>query len=328
MSDRWRSTRSVEPSSLTSTSQRANGWAQLDTARLVLASIVAIAHANYIFLTPLGYVTIFPALRSLSYYAVLAFFVVSGMVIGRSLLIRRDGFLRYIQRRFWRIYPPLIATLLFMMLLSSMLDSLGVEKQVAVGAAPLEGGFDLDPRRVLLCLLTFGFRGWLASDANVALWSLAIEMRCYVAIGAATQILLGKTNAIRIASAIFAFWILREIARDPRLIEFAPCYFCFLSGFCLCLICKRLPSILPVVPTDISYSLYIVHFPIMMTTYLVFVQGAAGSTSKSVLLFLATIVGSILVSILSANTIEKIRPRSIDVNRYFQMWLQQFESRS
>ena len=39
------------------------GWAQLDTVRLVLSSIVVISHANYVFITPLGHVALFPFIQ-------------------------------------------------------------------------------------------------------------------------------------------------------------------------------------------------------------------------------------------------------------------------
>jgi peptidoglycan/LPS O-acetylase OafA/YrhL len=308
-------------------SLKANGWGQLDTLRLLLALVVAVAHANYIFFTPLGYVTYFPALLSLSYYAVLSFFIISGMVIGRSLFLRRDGFFAYIQRRFWRIYPPLVAVFLLMLLLNAILDRLGVVKQVAVGANPLEGGFDFDLQRAAICLLTFGFRGWLASGANGALWSLAIEMRCYVAVGVVTQVFLGKTRVASIGSALLAVLILREIVRDPRFLEFLPCYLCFTAGVGLSLFFERLPNIVPTVPIDVSYSLYIVHFPIMMAAFLIFYQGGSNSTFKSVVFFLVTIFASILISIVSANTIEKIRPKSIKPTRYFQMLLRLYGAR-
>jgi peptidoglycan/LPS O-acetylase OafA/YrhL len=301
----------LSPGQLSRAKSRANGWGQLDTLRLILALVVAIAHANYIFFTPLGYVTYFAALRSLSYYAVLSFFVISGMVIGRSLLTRRDGFLAYIQRRIWRIYPPLVAIFLFMVLLDVTLDWLSIAKQVPVDSTPLEGGFDFDLRRAAICLLTFGFRGWLASGANGSLWSLAIEMRCYIAIGIIAQIFLGKTIMLRMGSALLAVLILREIVEDGRFLEFAPCYLCFVFGAGLSIIFDRLPTVLPTVPVDISYSLYIVHFPIMMAVFLSFHQEAPNSIFKSVLFFFATILASIVVSIVSANTIEKIRPKSV-----------------
>jgi peptidoglycan/LPS O-acetylase OafA/YrhL len=285
---------------------------------------VALAHANYIFFTPLGYVTYFPAMRSLSYYAVLAFFIISGMVIGRSLFMKRDGFLAYIQRRFWRIYPPLVAVFLFMLLLDAILNGMDIAKHVSPASAPLEGGFDFELRRAMVCLLTFGFRGWLASDANVALWSLAIEMRCYVAVGIAVQIFLGKTTVVRVASALLTGLVLRDIIRDPRFIEFIPCYLCFLSGVVASRFMTELPSLLPVVPTDISYSLYIVHFPIMMTTFLIFNRDGSNSLVKSIVFFFATFLAAITVSLMSAKTVERIRPKPIGLPPQFQMLFRRY----
>jgi hypothetical protein len=82
--------RQVAPSDITSIGT--SGWKQLDTARLLLSLIVVVAHANYVFITPLGYTAMFPITEWMAKYAVLAFFVLSGLVIGRSLALRRDGF--------------------------------------------------------------------------------------------------------------------------------------------------------------------------------------------------------------------------------------------
>jgi peptidoglycan/LPS O-acetylase OafA/YrhL len=76
-----------------------SGWKQLDTARLLLSLIVVVAHANYVFMTPLGYTAAFPIMEWMARYAVLAFLVLSGLVIGRSLALRRDGFVPFMIRR-------------------------------------------------------------------------------------------------------------------------------------------------------------------------------------------------------------------------------------
>ena len=89
---------------------RPSGWAQLDTVRLVLSSVVVISHANYVFITPLGYVALYPFIQWCAWLAVLAFFVLSGLVIGRALN-RSATVFAFMVRRVGRIYPPLITKL-------------------------------------------------------------------------------------------------------------------------------------------------------------------------------------------------------------------------
>ena len=57
----------------------------------------------------------------------------------------------------------------------------------------MENSFSYDLQRVAYVLATFGFRGWLSSEANAALWSLVIEMRCYVVAGLLAQIAFART---------------------------------------------------------------------------------------------------------------------------------------
>jgi peptidoglycan/LPS O-acetylase OafA/YrhL len=96
---------------------RDSDWAQLNTARFILAYLVVFAHAIQIFLTstraiPVRYSEI---AGTVAWDAVLCFFVISGLVIGRSLIQRSKRspdnlFIEFFVRRVARIYPPLLAS--------------------------------------------------------------------------------------------------------------------------------------------------------------------------------------------------------------------------
>src|ERR1700720_2535241 len=91
---------------------KTSGWDQLDTMRLILASIVAVGHAIEVFAIPFGLLPSLDVFAWASEFAVLAFFAISGLVIGRSLTSSsKKGdwlFLSFMKRRVRRIYPPLL----------------------------------------------------------------------------------------------------------------------------------------------------------------------------------------------------------------------------
>jgi peptidoglycan/LPS O-acetylase OafA/YrhL len=143
--------------------RKPSGWAQLDTVRLVLSSVVVISHANYVFITPLGYVALFPFIQWCAWLAVLAFFILSGLVIGRALNRKRDGFFAFMVRRVGRIYPPLIASFVLVIALDVWLRFADISTHAPSNAGLMVHGFSYDLKRALACLATLGFRGRLDS---------------------------------------------------------------------------------------------------------------------------------------------------------------------
>jgi peptidoglycan/LPS O-acetylase OafA/YrhL len=286
-----------------------SGWRQLDTLRLVLSLIVVIAHANYVFITPLGYVVAFPVTEWLARFAVLAFFVLSGLVIGKSLAQRRDGFAAFMIRRVGRIYPPLIASFVLVLAIDHALRLAGIPTRALPNAGPMTSSFVYDLHSVALCLATFGFRGWLSSGANGALWSLVIEMRCYVIAGLLAQIVFARSWPARsacTAALAVAIGLLAAEHFDPII---ALSYAAFLFGLLLSLAVKRIPPFLPTVRADISYSLYIVHQPVMLGFYFAFYQPAFPSLDRALALGAIAIATALLLSLLSARFIEPFRGR-------------------
>ncbi len=251
-----------------STSIGKSGWKQLDTARLLLALTVVVSHANYVFITPLGYTAAFPVTEWMARYAVLGFFVLSGLVIGRSLAVRRDGLVPFMISAWDEFIRRCSA-------FSS--SSRSIERCISPifrprRAGPMVNSFSYDLQRVALCLATFGFRGWLSSEANAPLRSLVIEMRCYVVAGLLAQAAfartwLGKATCL-VALAYVLFLLADERPDSVIMISYAA----FVFGLLLSLVVRRIPQMIPAVHTDISYSLHIFHSPIMLGLYFAFYQ--------------------------------------------------------
>ena len=290
----------------------ASGWKQLDTARLILSSIVVASHVFYFFLTPLGYVTFAPVMEWMARYAVLCFFVLSGLVIGRTLDVRHDGFVPFMIRRVGRIYPPLIASVVLVMAIDNVLRTCGVPAQGLANAGPMINSFSYDLRAIALSLATFGFGGWLSSEANAALWSLVIEMRCYVVAGLLAQIVRSSTPAGKAIAAIALFGAIGILATDRLLSPlFALCYVTFAFGLLLSRVVKRIPRLLPEIHVDISYSLYIIHQPIMLGLVLACYQPSFPSVEVAMALAFAATSAAAALAWLSARWIEPFRLQAV-----------------
>ena len=289
-----------------------SGWWQLDTARLILAAVVVASHAYYFFLTPLGYVAFASVAEWMARYAVLCFFVISGLVIGRSLRLRHDGFVPFMIRRVGRIYPPLIASIVLVVAIAYALRLAGVPTGPLADAGAMVNSFSYDLGQSALSLATFGFRGRLASGANVALWSLVIEMRCYVVAGLLAQLVQSRTPAGKAVSAIALVGALAMLAADPALDSvIAICYAAFAFGLALSLAVKRIPRLLPEVRLDISYSLYIFHRPVMLGLVLASYQPFFPSPAGAIALGFAASGVAVALAWCSARWIEPFRLRPL-----------------
>jgi peptidoglycan/LPS O-acetylase OafA/YrhL len=299
------------------------GWEQLDTARLGLSLIVAIAHAHYVFITPLDKMES-PLMMWAARYAVLCFFILSGLVIGRSFSRRRDTFFPFMIRRVARIYPPLLMSILLVVALDQALHWADIPTRALANAGPMTNSFSYDLHSVALNLATFGFRGWLSSEANPALWSLVLEMRCYVVVGLVAQSVFAKTPRGRAIGVAALCYVLSLIALDARLDGlFALCYAAFAFGFLLSRVVTRIPRVVPAVAVDISYSLYVFHVPIMLATCFAFYQPSFPSLSGALFLCCAAFSVALGLSLLSAQFIEAFRGQAL-VESCRTIWLTGF----
>jgi peptidoglycan/LPS O-acetylase OafA/YrhL len=286
----------------------ASGWRQLDTARLILAAVVVASHAYYFFIIPLGYVALAAVAEWMARYAVLCFFVISGLVIGRTLRMRRDGFVPFMIRRVGRIYPPLIASVVLVVAIAHALRWAGVPAGPLANGGAMVNTFSYDLGSSVLSLATFGFRGRLASGANVALWSLVIEMRCYMVAGLLAQLVLARTPAGKAVSAGALLGALVMLAVDPTLDSvIAICYAAFAFGLVLSPVVERIPRLLPEARVDISYSLYIFHQPVMLGLALACYQPLFPSLGSAIALGFVASGVAVALAWASARWIEPFR---------------------
>jgi len=155
--------------------------------------------------------------------------------------------------------------------------------------------------------LTFGFRGGLTGSSNGPLWSLALEMQAYVVVGLLAQAFYSRTTRIRIACVIGVAIAIRARGTDtPNQVSLI-CFGLFALGVSLNALKPTFPKILPVIPVDFSYSLYILHFPIMLFIFFLTSQGDIPPIAKSYVLMTVSLIIATSVSVLSGFFIERIR---------------------
>jgi peptidoglycan/LPS O-acetylase OafA/YrhL len=261
---------------------RPGDWAQLNTARLVLAYIVVLGHAVQIFLASTQSVpqSIMEVAGTAAWDAVLCFFVISGLVIGRSLIQKSQQstdwlFIEFFVRRVARIYPPLLISILCTLVLVVVVKSIGLSEYRGFATNPARNSFVYDLQGVWIAVLTFGFRGGLTGIANGPLWSLALEMRLYVILGLAAQALFGRSAPVRVGAAVLGGYAIKLCIVDIT-IDYVICYAMFIVGVML----NFLPwkgrkfAALPTMDVEFSYSLYILHFPIFLFIFFVGMSGA------------------------------------------------------
>ena len=280
-------------------------WKQLNAARLILACVVAVSHAFHIFLVPLGYHSAHPALQIMGKVAVFLFFVLSGFVIGRSLQLRRDGLLRFLARRSLRIFPPLVASLVLVLLLGAALDMMQIDRSARPQAGVMAHAFEYRLQSFFGALMTFGLRGQLASPANASLWSLTLELQCYLAIGLVAQLFISASAMLRVATLLALALVLARMSDGMR--DCWPYYAAFAAGAVMSLWIRRLPRLLPSLDLDFSYSLFIMHFPVMLAFFFLFYTPTFPGTPAAILIAVLASAASFAVALASARWIESLR---------------------
>lgn len=164
---------------------------QLDSIRGLSALIVLIAHANQVFIAPIS-MQFYGISGLFAQAAVMIFFVLSGFLIGKSLTrnINKNGslnFNEYIIDRFNRIYPPLIFSILLVLVLYFLSHVFFISKSNLFffdeNLNLARSGFILDFNSTLSSLfLLNGFFGETISS-NPPLWSLSYEVWYYIIAG-------------------------------------------------------------------------------------------------------------------------------------------------
>ena len=129
-------------------------------------------------------------------------------------------------------------------------------------------------------------------------------MQAYVVAGLVAQAISARSKWIRAASVIAVPVMLRARgAQLPDLYHFA-CFGCFAFGIAMSFFPIRFPRLVPVVSIDFSYSLYILHFPIILFIFFICCQGEAPSNSRLIWLMAISLSASVLISIGSAMVFE------------------------
>ncbi|GHA94044.1 acyltransferase [Algimonas arctica] len=163
------------------------GANHLTAVRWILAAIVALGH---VFLLTTGWEPIRIHQWTGGYMAVNGFFVLSGMLIAKSLDLRRDLKI-YAASRALRIYPALIILLLaFVFIFSTMFSRPGGIENIMSGEIWSYVGRVLllgDPQNAPGGI----FAGNLEADFNGPLWTIRFEIAAYIlaAVGFALGIL-------------------------------------------------------------------------------------------------------------------------------------------
>lgn len=165
----------------------------LDAVRAVSALIVFLSHIIQIIWLPLvGLGSLAHVVNSfVSETAVIVFFVLSGYLISLSIhrnAEKNNGFVafEYLRSRVFRIYPPLIGSVLVSLAVWGLLEIF----ELPGTKTPLRAASDLYAAREFIAVTTADVYHALTARGgmltiNGPLWSLYIEVRLYVAAGAA-----------------------------------------------------------------------------------------------------------------------------------------------
>jgi len=188
------------------------GSNHLTAVRWVLAALVALGHA---YLLTTGWEPIRIHQWTGGYMAVNGFFVLSGMLIAKSLDLRRD-LKMYAASRALRIYPALIVLLLaFAFIFSTVFSRPGGFENIASGEIWSYIGRVLllgDPQNAPGGI----FAGNLEADFNGPLWTIRYEIAAYImaAVGFALGILKNRWLTLLAFVSVQALYLILPLFVD------------------------------------------------------------------------------------------------------------------
>ncbi len=197
------------------------GSQELDGLRGLSALTVMAGHAAV-----LPFAETLPALVQaaglLGRVAVIVFFVLSGHVIVKSIIAMRSrgGFspVVYAVNRLARVYPPYLLCLCLAWLVVWLRMRGAIEPQPRLMAEPMAATAASFLRDLIFL---FG-SGTPVQNANAPVWSLRIEVVCYVAAGLlATALQAGRLVAIALAAAAAALLLAAGLRLESALLGFA-----------------------------------------------------------------------------------------------------------
>jgi peptidoglycan/LPS O-acetylase OafA/YrhL len=209
--------------------QRHSEFGFLDSARGASAFVVLLAHCVQIFwLRFFGVDSFLNAVSStLSSYAVVVFFLLSGFLITHSIEenIRRNGrfdALSYACARTARIYPPFLVAFVLTLLVFGVLEAFALPGRGSAMAFPgdLYSARDIVafPQKEMIASLLMLSGGF---EVNGPLWSLYVEVKLYVLLACAYCVCLGMARIpaliIGLGVSLAAFRFHPEFARYAAL---------------------------------------------------------------------------------------------------------------
>ncbi|MDR2307107.1 MAG: acyltransferase [Paucimonas sp.] len=204
---------------------------QLDSLRALSAFVVLLGHTYQTLLLP-TLQSWFTAVVLAAQMAVMVFFVLSGLLIGKSVsnnLARHGRFdaVRYFKDRALRLYPPLLAAVALMLglgLLAPLVFPSGTSNLLEIaGAQFVRSSFVVAPNDVLGALTFLNGFVYENPSSNSPLWSLSLEFWYYVA---AAALFVWRGNRL---GAVALLALVAYVARaNPLFWQLAPVWF---AGF-------------------------------------------------------------------------------------------------
>lgn len=161
----------------------------LDAWRGILSLLVCFTHAwdcfIYPFYAPYNWAHMLVGFAGR--FAVLGFFIASGLAIANNCasLTAQQGYfpvLAYIQRRFERLAPPMLFSIVLCLLLEWVYNYLDLQT-LAHGLRLPRSELRYNLRMVILGFASLGTMGDVTGTVNGPLWTFAIELGCYGLVG-------------------------------------------------------------------------------------------------------------------------------------------------
>lgn len=199
-----------------------------DIMRLLLATLVIYSHAFPIFLGTHDWWQGAGSHYNLGQLAVMAFFIISGMLVTRSATFSRSGF-SYAISRIYRLVPgAFVCALWCALILGAIMTSLALHEYYSSGRV-----WSFIFRNTYMMAIQYDLPGVFSDNiykqaVNGSLWSLKVEIKMYIAFGLIVfvarqfKFLSAHLNYIMLAVTILALVRLYvpdlpwDLAEDPK----------------------------------------------------------------------------------------------------------------
>ena len=252
------------------------GHQTLDAARGLAALVVFVGHAYFFFWArlfgaegPVGFVVLIA-----NFTAVEVFFFLSGLLITASIRsnIARNGrfdVIEYAASRVARIYPPLLGAIVLTGVVWASIAALGLPGGSTPYGLPgdayrMREYFDFSLTEAAKAA---AMQGGLISP-NGPLWSLYVEWRIYIMAGAFALLMAGPSVWLRCVAGAVLVWRIWDAFQGGSEFFLFGSFWLAGAGVAFTPFISRLakwpaPKFLQATGS-FSYSLYIIHFPLLL----------------------------------------------------------------